>query len=438
MPANLEELLSKAQKVGDAAEVFWRRAAGTPVTYENNKLKEIQTNATFGVALRLIKDGRIGFSTTTKEGDWDTLVDNALSASTYGAPASFEFAPRATPNKVEIDDEKVASLPVEDLVDTGRQIIEAVTTYDPQVLTTVGLTRSVHESGVLTTSGFSGRYRRTEYEVFVLGHLVEGENMLDVYDGDGSTDLSVDVPRLYQKVIEDLRLGRVNIPIKTGRYPAILTPNAAGDLLRPFISCLDGKAVERGISPWRDKLGQALFSPAFTLHDDPTLARSPASAWFDDEGVPTRKTTLIDRGQLASFYLDLRTAKALGRESTGNGWRHGLESAPAPATSQLVLPPGQASLASMIKGIRDGILIDQLMGAWAGNLLAGEVNGNVVLGFKIENGRITGRIKDCMFSANAFEAMHSQLSGLSRETKRTFDGTLPWILLDGVNISAKG
>ncbi len=437
MSAGLEELLGKARKAADAAEVYWRRVSSTPVGFENNKLKEIQTNATFGVALRVIKGGRIGFSTTNKEGDWDTLVDNAVAASAYGAPASFEFAPASTPTGVDVYDADVVALPVEDMVDTGRTIVEAVNAADPQVLTGVEVSRAVREAGVMTTPGFSGTYRRTEYHVFVFAHLVEGQNMLDVYDGDGLTGLKLDTKGLTERVIHDLRLGRTNVPIKSGRFTAILTPNAVADLLGPFQAGLDGKAVERGISPWRDKLGQPLFSPSFSLHDDTTLPGLASSAAFDDEGVPTRRTALVDRGQLVSFYLDRRTAKALGHKPTGNGWRHGLETPPAPSLGHWVVAPGRDSLASMIKGVRDGVLVDHLMGAWAGNLLAGEVNGNVMLGFKIENGELTGRVKDCMFSVNAFEALSRQIIGFSKETKHSHIGTLPWLALDGVTISAK-
>lgn len=437
MGDGLEDLLDMARRSADAAEVHWRRVSSTPVSFENNKLKEIQTNTSFGVALRVAKDGRMGFSTTTKEGDWETLVANAVAASAYGAPASFEFAPPARPTEVEIESKAVAGLPVEDMVDTGRTIVEAVTAADPQVLTGVEVSRAVREAGILTTAGFSGSYRRTEYHVFVFGHLVEGQNMLDVYDGDGLTDLGLDVKGLIERVIHDLRLGRTNVSLKSGRYLAVLTPNAVGELLGPFQASLDGKAVERGISPWRDKLGQPLFSPAFSLHDDTTLPGLTSSAAFDDEGVPTRRTALIDRGQLVSFYLDRRTAKALGRESTGNGWRRGLESPPVPAPGHWVVAPGREPLAAMIRGIRDGVLVDHLMGAWAGNLLAGEVNGNVMLGFKIENGELTGRVKDCMFSVNAFDALSRQLISFSRETKRTYLGTFPWLALDGVSFSTR-
>ncbi len=437
MSAGLEELLAKARKAADAAEVYWRRVSSTPVTFENNKLKEIQTNSTFGVALRVIKNGRIGFSTTNKEGDWDTLVDNAVAASAYGAPATFDFAPAATPTKVDVYDAEVAAVPVEQMVETGRVYVEAVTTADPQVLAGVQVSRGVREVGVMTSAGFSGTYRRSEYQLFVIGHIVEGQNMLDVYHGDALSSLKVDAKEITQRVIDDLRLGRTNVAIKSGKFTAILTPNAVEQALGPFEACLDGKAIERGISPWRDKLGQTLFSPSFSLYDDTAMSGLASSAAFDDEGVPTQRLALVDRGQLTSFYHDRRTAKALGQQATGTGWRRSLESPPSPSLGHLVILPGGESLASMIKNVRDGVLIDQLMGAWAGNLLAGEVNGNVMLGFKIEDGRLTGRIKDCMFSINAFEAFRKQLIGFSKETRRTWSGTLPWLALDGVSISTK-
>ncbi len=437
MGGTFEGLLDRAARAADAAEVYWRRVSSTPVSFENNKLKEMQTNESLTVALRVVKGGRLGFSTTTKDGDWPTLVDNAVAAAAFGGPADFDFAPKAPPSKVDIYDPKVASLPLEDMVDTGRGIIEAINAYDPAVLAGAQVRRAVQEAGVMNTAGFAGDYKRTEYTVYAFGHLVEGQTILDVYDGDGATTLDIDVRAMWERVIRDLRIGRIGVPIKSGKYTAILTPNAVSDLLTPFTEALNGRAVQRGISPWRDKLGQGLFDPGFTLYDDTTLAHEPSSAGFDDEGVPTRRTCLIDRGRINSFFHDLRTAKALGQVPTGNGWRRTPDSPPAAAAGNLVVAPGERSFDSLLKDVRDGVLVDQLMGAWAGNLLAGEVNGNVMLGFKVENGRPMGRIKDCMFSVNAFEALRNQLVAVSRETKRTFTGVLPWIVLDGVSISAK-
>jgi len=98
-------------------------------------------------------------------------------------------------------------------------------------------------------------------------------------------------------------------------------------------------------------------------------------------------------------------AAGAGVETTGNGIRAGFHSSPSPGVSNLTVPEGNTSFSDMIKDIKEGMIIDQVLGLGQGNVLSGVFSINVQLGFKIKNGKVAGRIKNVMIAGNAFQVL---------------------------------
>jgi PmbA protein len=190
-----------------------------------------------------------------------------------------------------------------------------------------------------------------------------------------------------------------------------------------------------GASPLKDKIGQAIFDKKFALSDDPTIPFQPGSTPFDDEGIPAQRNALIEAGTVRQFYYDLHTAALAGTLSTGNGNRSG--GMPAPSPHALVIGGGGTSLQDMIKDIQEGIIIEQLMGAEQGNILNGDFSGNILLGYKIEKGTITGRVKDTMAYGNVYQLL-KDINGLGNDS-RWIAGYVetPSIYCPSISISAK-
>jgi PmbA protein len=156
-------------------------------------------------------------------------------------------------------------------------------------------------------------------------------------------------------------------------------------------------------------LGEQVFNSRFSLWDDATVNYRPETRPCDDEGVPSRRTPLVETGIVANFLYDLQTAALAGKQSTGNGSRdRGL---PAPAPSSFIVAQGSTPFEDMVKDVKEGLVIEQLMGAEQGNLLGGDFSGNVLLGYKIENGKITGRVKDTMVSGNVYRILKEMVPG---------------------------
>jgi len=111
---------------------------------------------------------------------------------------------------------------------------------------------------------------------------------------------------------------------------------------------------------------------------------------------------------------DLQTAGLANTQSTGNGDRSG--GLPAPRVSALVIEPGDIAFEDMVKDLREGLVVEQLMGAEQTNILGGEFGGNVLLGYKVEKGEIVGRVKDTMVSGNVYKVL-SELAAIGKETR---------------------
>jgi PmbA protein len=201
---------------------------------------------------------------------------------------------------------------------------------------------------------------------------------------------------------------------------------------------LNGKTVLQGASPLGQRRGEEVFDRRISLWDDGTIPFAPSSGPCDDEGVATRRTPLIEAGVVRSFIYDLQTAGQAGTESTGNGFRS-LGSLPGPSYTSLVFDEGEATLEEMIADVKEGVLVDQVMGAWAGNVISGDFSGNIHLGFRIQNGKLIGRVKDAMVAGNVFEALRTGIAAVGRPAIwESGSIKLPPLYFRSLPISAKG
>ena len=218
--------------------------------------------------------------------------------------------------------------------------------------------------------------------------------------------------------------------------PVIFTPNGvASGLISPLIAAFNGKMVLEGASPIGKRLGETVFDTKLSLWDDATIAYQPESRPCDDEGVLSRRTPLIEQGVVANFLYDLQTAALAGKQSTGSASRdRGL---PSPAPSAYVIAPGNVSFDDMVKNMKEGLVIEQLMGAEQGNVLGGDFSGNVLLGFKVKNGEIVGRVKDTMVSGNVYLLL-KDITALGKEA-RWVGGFLqtPHICFPSLSVASK-
>ena len=432
----MEEILDLAKRVADHAEVFHVVSIRSPVLFEANRLKQIQSKETSGTALRLIKDGRIGFAQASGNIPPGELVEMALETCPLGQQAIFELPGLQSYADVEIFDPAVDKISIDDMIQAGQILIDKVLAHTPDLLCEASLSKSIVSCQIANTLGCYAKFSKSSYGAGLEGMLVRDSDILYVGDSQGSCRPVIDFQAIADEVIRQLELARRNVSITSGMLPVVFTPlGVAGSLLSPLLSALNGKTVFDGASPLKDKLGQKMLDSQFTFWDDPSIPYQPGSTPFDDEGIPAQKNALIKDGVINRFYYDLHTAALAGATSTGNGSRNG--GMPSPSPHQLVVKGGETSPASMIEDIKEGIVIEMLMGAEQGNILNGDFSGNVLLGYKIENGQVTGRVKDTMIHANVYDLL-KEIVAVGNDA-RWIGGSvrIPSICCPAVSISAK-
>jgi PmbA protein len=404
--AILEQVLALAASQTDAAEVYALSSHDTPIEFENNQLKSLQIKAVEGVALRVIRNGRLGFASSTDLTRLEDLVDAAIQTAEIGSPADFDFASNhrwegsiysATPAQAQTAPPTTA-----ELVEIGEYLIQQLHDYSAEILVDVGFHTVTRTVRIATSQDLYAERTSRTMSASLSGNLVRGEDFLQAGSSAVGRESQPDYDRILQQVLQKYRWAEQTAMIGSGAYPVLFTPRAAaitfGSL---FSSVLSGQAVMQKASPLAEKIGEMLFDPRLTLFEDPQLGVNACS--FDDEGTPTSRKAYIDHGTVSSFYWDRRWAARAGHLPTGNGFRGGL-SRPAPSTVNFCLAPGSTDTAALIATIKEGLIVDQVLGAGQSNQLAGEFSVNLDLGYKVENGQIVGRVKNTMVAGSIFEA----------------------------------
>ncbi|MFC1977202.1 TldD/PmbA family protein [Chloroflexota bacterium] len=412
----MESILEQAKKVAEVAEVFMVSSEETPVQFETNRLKHIQSKQSASVALRIIKEGRIGYATATELGNSQNLVNMAVETARFGMTAKFEL-PSLTPYpQVEIFDSGVEAVSIEDMAKLGEELIITIRGHTPELICEAAVTKGIISVRIINSRGGQAQYQQSIFGLGIEGQLIRDTDMLFVGESQSSCHPILEADTIAKVVLQQLELAKNQASAPTKSLPVVFTPNGvASALIMPLMAAFNGKTVLEGASPVGSKLGQSVFDRELSLWDDPTIAYRPGSRPCDDEGIPSQRTPLIEQGVVASFLYDLQTAALAHTRSTGSG-RRGRGGLPAPSPSAFIIAPGKATFDEMVKDIKEGLVVEQLMGASQGNILGGEFSGNVLLGYKVENGKIAGRVKDTMVSGNIYQLL-KQIAAIGSQAR---------------------
>lgn len=428
----LEQILDIANKRGLEAEVYYQESQDTPIEFENNRLKSLQTKAVKGVALRVIAEGRLGFASSSDLSRLEDLVDAAVQTATIGDPIEFELAKDI---HLIVPESDYIPPTTDALVHIGEGLIDKVRAYNNEILVSAGFHVSSGKVKLATTNHVYVERSSQIVSASLSGNLVRGEDFLEAYTSDVARDGEPDYQKLLDRLLEKYRNAETNASIHSGHFPVLFTPRAAvytiGGL---FDTILSGQVVVQKASPLANKLGEKVFDERLTIFEDPTLGVSACP--FDDEGTPTSKKTLIDQGIVSQFYWDRRWAARAGLQSTGNGFRGGL-SRPSPELVNICFQAGKTSVDDLIAGMEEGLIIDQVLGAGQSNQLAGEFSVNLDLGYKVEKGKIVGRVKNTMVAGSIFEAFDN-LVDFSDTPEWVGGGAyMPYVLFGSLGVAAR-
>ena len=428
----VEQVIELANKKGIEAEVYYVASQDTPIEFANNRLKSLETKASEGIALRVIAEGKLGFASSTDLTRLADLVEGAIATAEIGDPVEFDFTQDV--NSVETKSD-YQSPNTETLVEVGENLIDKIHQYNPEILVDASFHSGTSVEKLATTTNVYTEQYSQSLSAMLSGNLVRGEDFLQAYAYEVTGDREPDYQKILQKLITKYQHAEQGASITSGTYPVLFTPSAVSSTMgRMFGTIFSGQSVVQKASPLTDKLGEKIVDERISVFEDPSIG--VAACKFDDEGVPTSKKHLIDRGVVKQFYWDRRWAARQGIKSSGNGFRGGI-SRPSPSLANVCIAPGSTSIGNLIAGIEEGIIVDQVLGAGQSNVLAGEFSVNIDLGYKIEQGKIVGRVKDTMVAGNIFEAFSNLVDLSDRPEWVGSSAYVPHILFAKLGVAAR-
>ncbi|MEO1209282.1 MAG: TldD/PmbA family protein [Cyanobacteria bacterium J06638_20] len=424
-----EELLERALRSRvEAAEVYQANARSRPVFFEANRLKQLEVSQSEGLALRIWRDGRPGLAVAYGPVDLLTLVDRAIALSQLNDPEMIEMATASSGQYPDLGQ----AVPVERLVDWGKEAIEQVRLSFPELLCSAEWECDRETTRLLNSEGLDCGYTDTTLSCYMEAELIRGDDFLSVADGQTRRE-HLDPIDLADQLLQRFHWAKGNVPPPTGRVPVLFTSKAADMLWSTVQSALNGKQVIERASPWSDRLGDMVVSPLITLTQNPEAG--PYSCPFDDEGSPTQPITFLKEGMLQLFYTDRKIGRSLGSGTTGNAFRPGLESYPTPGLFNLLVQPGVKSFEAIIQEMSCGLIVDQMLGDSAG--ISGDFSINVEVGYAVQDGEILGRVKDTMVAGNVYTALKNVVE-IGSDAVWSGECYTPSIMVEGLSVIGRG
>ena len=413
-------------------EITKERIRSVNVNFDGNQFERMDGTDRVNYTARVLQDGKISIANGSKPNSADALIKKAAEMVRYGSPHEVPFVGKTDITPLALTDPRTLS--PKEMIERMGDFVEELRKLDARLVVSAGLSQTETETEMKTDSGFDAGFAKTVWRCGFSLELMQEDDQISIWDGESNIGPDFDFDKFRDMLAQKLEHAKTVTDFTPGAYPVIFVPDEAGYLVRPIVACLDGNAIYRKVSPWADKLGEKLLDSRLTLTDEGAINAYPCTP-FDKEGTPTRSTTLVEEGVIKDILTNRKVAQLLNRESSGNASPYGI------GPHYLHLNPGTKSLNALIADIDYGMIVESSMGAWSGNPYGGIVSGTISLGFKIEKGKIAGRVKNCMYTVNAFEHFNKHLRDCSAE--RTTDGgmvgtaCLPHILLDEVVISTK-
>ncbi len=287
-----------------------------------------------------------------------------------------------------------------------REVEDKIRAYDKRIdeVATVGYQETFTEETLSNSYGLKLKDKIAAYAFYAEVTAKDGD---DIQTGfkvfESMTPGEFDIDKFVKDVCEDAlkKLNATQCPSK--KYPTVLSPKVASQLMKAYLSNIDAEEVEKKSSLFVGKLNQPVASKKVTVIEDP-LKKNIFFAYHDDEGVATNKKTLIKNGVLQTYLYTLESAQKAGVEPTGNGKRGAKTVA---GLNYAYIKPGKKSFDDMISSIKEGVFITELAGMHAG---MNARSGNFSLqaqGFMIRDGKLAESLSLITVAGNLVELFMS-------------------------------
>src|SRR4030066_50620 len=369
-----KELLTKALKKaissgGEYAEIFVENKKPTLIHLEDSKIEKVISGVDYGIGIRLIYDGRIAYAYSNDLSEESLLnaasevskaaskkaTDSIIDLKTKSPSVSFDI--RLFPENVPVE-KKISLVRKADNIARGydSRIRQVSVIYNDfiqkvQIATTEGTIAEderIHTLSVIQVVASDNSIVQTGYE------SIGGSLGFELFDEIDTEELSLKAAKRAIMMLTARRApGR--------RMPVVISSEAGGTMIHEAIGHgLEADLVQQGLSVYSKKIGEKVASPLITVVDDPTLLQKRGSFAFDDEGVVSRRTILVEEGILKGYLYDRLTALEDGVESSGNGRRESYQDKPIPRMSNTMILPGKMRPDALVHSVEKGLFVKKM------------------------------------------------------------------------------
>ena len=424
----IERILREGGKQADEVEVFYARGASISAEIKKGILGTAEESEAWSMAVRTVRDGRIGFSSTGDPDRWRECLDAALASGRLATPQQWGGFPRpAGMAGTASSSDAHLVVAVEDAAGMVDDLLAGAAEHPVEVVGgSADLARSYLT--VANTSGVLYGMDRTAAAV----SLETIREQSTGYEFDASPfRADIDARSVGERAAALAARSLGGLEVETGRYDVVLSPVAAASILgQVLFPALSGRNVKAGRSFLADKVGEQVFDETLSVYDDPFAPGLGSTAW-DAEGVPTRRLVFVEQGVLRRFAYDLKTGYRYGEGSTGSAVRSGGE------------PPGIGVHNLFVDGPRikepgdeRAVWIHDVVGAHTANPFSGDFSVEIANPFWIEGGDLVEPIRTAMFAGNVFEMLRA-IGGFGNDARRVGRLTIPSIRLNNQQIIGK-
>ncbi|ESQ76535.1 metalloprotease TldD [Asticcacaulis sp. YBE204] len=397
------QVLERALEGADDGEIYIESRESESLVFDDGRLKGATYGADQGFGLRVVAGETTGFANAAElslEAVKRAADAAVLAKQGTAVNVSVGHNPPRSNQRHYGDHDPIGEMPFADKI----ALLQAIDAY----------ARDLHPGVVQVSASVAADQRHItilraggeiyhDYRPLVrlsIGVSVEKDGHRETASSGGGGRISVfdltDPKKWQAQVDEALRQALVNldaIPAPTGEMDIVLGPGWPGVLLHEAVGHgLEGDFNRKGTSAFSGKMGQQVAARGVTVVDDGTIRDARGSLNIDDEGTPTKATTLIEDGILVGYMHDRLSARQMGVEATGNGRRQSYAHQPLPRMTNTFMTGGHDKLADMIANTKRGL--------YATNFGGGQVditNGKFVFqcteAYLIEDGKVTAPVR---------------------------------------------
>jgi PmbA protein len=443
------DVVALAIKAGATdAEAVAREGDEFSVNVRMGAVETLKESGSRGLGLRVFLGKRSGSASTsdlTAEGIRQ-LVEGALALARVteedpfaGLPETGEFG--AVQDDLHLYYDDVYSLGGAERIEWARRVEAAALAADPRITNSDGgsFDAATGRKALANSRGFVGSYR-TSYAGVAAAPLAkdaDGKMQRDGWWSSARRLSDVESPESVGQEAARRTLRRLGARrVATQSVPIIFAPETARTLIGSVFEAASGDAIWRGASFLAGKLGETIAAPDLTIVDDntmllPTGVGGFGTSPFDDEGLPSQRTVVVENGVLRNYLLNTYTARKLGMRSTHNAAR-GLAGAPGVGCGNLYLQPGNVTKEQILGEVKAGLYVTSLMG-FGTNMVTGDYSRGAT-GLWIENGQLTHAVEEITVAGNLAEMLRN-VTAIGNDLRFRGSVASPTLRIDGMTIA---